>query len=118
VVLEEDGRTCYAYLRESGRILSDVWLYNRPGQPDAPRWDDADELPFANRKRNILEGEALRLDGRSEVACEWDARGVSVLIDGVLTARLEQDARPGWSRLVAADSPLARRLGRAPRSGR
>lgn len=110
LVLEEDERTCYAYLCVDGRIVSDVWLYNLPGVPDEPtwNWENSDDLPFPNRRQNIVEGESLRLGKDNEMSCAWDQRGVNLFVDGVLAARLESDVRPGWSRLVAVDSPLGK----------
>ncbi len=116
VVFEEDGRTCYLYPLESGKIVSTVWLYNCPGQPDDPSWDNPDELPFANRRRNIVPGETMRLSEESDIVCHWDRRGVSVTVDGISTACLVEDVDPGWSRLVAVDSALAKRLSDAPKA--
>jgi hypothetical protein len=107
-VLEDDGRTGYAYLYENERIVSDVWLYN--AVPVArPAWDTPADLPFPNRPELMHDGE-LRLDEQSAIRCEWYDGGVRIFIDEVLTARLEPGATPGWSRLVKIDGPCGRRL--------
>jgi hypothetical protein len=33
VIVEDDDRVAYAYLVREGRILADVWLYNRMPAP-------------------------------------------------------------------------------------
>jgi hypothetical protein len=76
VVFEEDGRSCYVYLLESGKIVSSVWLYNCPGQPD----DQTSVVATAPRE----------------------------------SARVVRSRDPGWSRLVAIESPLGKRLSDAP----
>lgn len=37
VVVEDDDRVAYAYLLHEGRIVGDVWLYNRSVRCEAPR---------------------------------------------------------------------------------
>lgn len=111
VTVEDDGRTGYAYLYVGDRIVSDVWLYNRAHVPDDPSWEDREDLPFPNKRRFIVPGgETLILSHSSAVDARWDELGVDLYIDSRYTARLEQGAYPGWSRLAAIDSPIAHPL--------
>jgi hypothetical protein len=48
VVLEDDGRVAYAYLKDHGAIVADVWLYNVAEAPDQNHWRDKSNLPFLN----------------------------------------------------------------------
>src|ERR687898_201513 len=47
-VFEDDGKVAYAYLLDDGRIVADVWLYNRAAAPEAPEWRDRSKAPFLN----------------------------------------------------------------------
>lgn len=111
VMLEDDGRTGYAYLYVGDKIQSDVWLYNRAGVPDDPSWEDREALPFPN-KRQFMTAETLVIGPDTVIEARWDESGVDLYINARLTARLELDACPGWSRLAAVDSLVARRLPR------
>jgi hypothetical protein len=53
VVFEQDAKTGYAYLREGGCIVGDVWLCNRGEAPDEPELSDLSKAPFANPKRFV-----------------------------------------------------------------
>ena len=53
VVVEDDGRVCYGYLQllETGKLVADVWLYNRAPSPEIPEWklpDARSRMPFLN----------------------------------------------------------------------
>lgn len=108
LIIEDDGRTGYAYLRDGHSITSDVWLYNHEGIEE-PSWDDGTDLPFPN-KPSFMRFESLVLGPDSLIRADWDEEGVDVYVDDVLTARLARGACPGWSRLAATDGPLARVL--------
>ena len=113
VVIEDDGRTGYAYLLDGDEIVSDVWLYNRYAIADV-RWDDPADLPFPNRAELIRPGLSLCVTDTSHVVCVWDRVGVDILVDGQLVARLEAGVSPGWSFLAAIDGPCARSLESRP----
>lgn len=107
VVLEDDGRVAYAYLLEDQRIVSDVWLYNVANAPISVDWTDRSAMPFLN-PRDLCRAESFeRLTPHAAVECRWSADAVEVLIKGVLMARLERGAKPGWSRLASKRGPLA-----------
>src|SRR5688500_15913103 len=73
LVIEDDGRVCYAYaLNGENQISGDVWLYNRCAAPDTAEWDKPDDLPFANPREFV----ATELDFQppaspSEISVSW-----------------------------------------------
>jgi hypothetical protein len=47
VIVEDDDRVAYAYLVREGRIIADVWLYNRLLAPWRPPWNEpGGEMPW------------------------------------------------------------------------
>ena len=110
VVLEDDGRVAYAYLLDGEDVVSDAWLYNVADAPKTVDWDDQSQIPFLNPESFCDTEPAPRLTHKSSVECIWFEEGVEVVIDGVLMARLEPGAKPGWSRLALRPGPLARPL--------
>jgi hypothetical protein len=49
VIVEDDDRVAYAYLVRDGRIVTDVWLYNRMPAPQRPPWHEPGPvMPFLN----------------------------------------------------------------------
>src|SRR4051794_28495264 len=48
VVLQDDGRTGYAYFLRNERITGDVWLYNVGPPPAKDAWKDPSAMPFQN----------------------------------------------------------------------
>ncbi|MFO0589032.1 MAG: hypothetical protein U0441_15890 [Polyangiaceae bacterium] len=110
LVLEDDGRVAYAYLLDQERIVGDVWLYNVSEAPESEKWKDQTERPFLNPKSFCNAKTVPRLSEDASISCKWFERGVEVLVDAVLVARLEQNAKPGWSRLASRPGPLAKPL--------
>ncbi len=113
VLIEDDGRTAYAYLVEGGAVVSDVWLYNRDGVDDDPSWNDPRDMPFPN-KRKYMSDERFALEEAAIVRIAWDRSGGDIYADDVRVARLQRGAKPGWSCLAVIDSPLARPLHSSP----
>jgi hypothetical protein len=109
LMLEDDGNVAYAYLLEGEEIVGDVWLYNVAESPLEVEWDPS-AMPFLNPKKFCREDKVPRMREESLVDCKWSSRGVEVTIDGVLMARLEVGAKPGWSKLAACSGPLANPL--------
>jgi hypothetical protein len=111
-VFEDDGKVAYAYLLENGRIVADVWLYNRVATPEEPEWRDRSKAPFLN-PRGFSSGEPFRpAASEAEVRFSWsrDAAGqntLSVFIRGDFHAMLTPGSKPGWSRLARRNGPLA-----------
>ena len=110
VIVEDDGRVAYAYLLDGKEIIADVWLYNVAPTPDEPDWKDRSQMPFLNPRAYCVSVTAVRVSENSDINCRWSESGVEVMIDGILTARLEKGSRPGWSRLAAKAGPLAKPL--------
>jgi hypothetical protein len=110
VVLDDDGRVAYAYLLKDEEVVGDVWLYNVDEAPETPPWKDPSQMPFLNPKSYCRLESVPRLQADSEVHCRWYKQGVEVSIDGIIVARLEEGAKPGWSRMAARPGPLAKPL--------
>lgn len=115
VVFEDDGRVAYAYLRRSGVIVGDVWLYNHAPTPAQPEWGDRRLMPFKNAAgyASDVEFEPIRVE--TDVDFEWtDSPGeelvARVYLRGALHGQLMPGSRPGWSRLASVDGPLAKVL--------
>jgi len=116
VNVEDDGRVCYAYLVSAeGRIVSDVWLYNRCGAPAEPEWTDREKAPFAN-PQGFSGSVDFPLPGdETDVAVRWsrDEEGcvlADVLIGGLVIGRLRAGEKPGWARAAVKDGPLAKMM--------
>lgn len=107
VLVEDDGRVAYAYLRNGGEIVSDVWLYNRCASPAKPEWSDRTKAPFLNPAkyaRDIVPPKVISDDS-------WSVRdsgdGFDVIIEGIVWARLKNGVKPGWCIAAKIDGPLA-----------
>jgi hypothetical protein len=109
VVLDDDGSVAYAYLFEDEKIVGDVWLYNVGETPEEIDWGNRDALPFPNPKPYSADLSIKRLRD-IEARCFWTDRGADITFDGVLFARLERGAMPGWSLNARVDGRLARVL--------
>jgi hypothetical protein len=110
LVVEDDGHVAYAYLRDEGRIVGDVWLYNVDPAPDHTRWKDQQRRPFLNPQA-FCSGRAMqRFSSDSDIQAIWDGSAVTLIVDGVPCARLSPGSKPGWSVLAARSGPLAKPL--------
>jgi len=116
VVLENDGKVVYAYLRDAGNIVADVWIHNVGEAPERPEWDDLVNAPFANPREYCRSHQPpLVGDPADDLTLEWiyaEGNVVAVLVSirGATVARLEPGSTPGWSRFAKKDGPLARVL--------
>ena len=110
VVLEDDGRTAYAYLLQEERVTADVWLYDVGVDPETVDFRNPSGVPFQNPKQYCAADRLPRLTDASRVSCRWLPAVVEIDVDGVVWARLEPGSRPGWSRGVAVANPLAKPL--------
>jgi hypothetical protein len=114
VVVDDDGRVAYAYLLEpGGKIVGDVWLYNREATPDRPEWNDKSKLPFLNSARFAKEPPPTRIDEESDVSVNWsgeDPPEATLFVRGQRYAVLRPGAKPGWSAGAKLDGPLAKVL--------
>lgn len=111
---DDDGKTGYAYMKHGGRIIGDVWIYNRCATPDEPEWRDRDKIPFANCRPHVGDDAQMTRDVFPEdVRVEW-SRGelvtATIYVHGELAAVLAEGEMPGTSRRVAFNGPLGRVL--------
>ena len=115
LTFEDDGKVAYAYLKQGGVIVGDVWIYNRCMTPDEPEWKDRAKLPFANsRAYTSKEAHVRKLVTFDDVRVEWrdaDPYPVAcVYLFGDLVATVGVGDKPGYSVFAAKDGPLAKRL--------
>jgi hypothetical protein len=108
VILEDDGRTAYAYLLARGVVVSSVWLYNVAEAPILADWSLDAKSPLLNPRAYCNPAASVRIRSTSQVECTWFASGVEIAIDGLLWACLKQGSAPGWSRGAAVGGPLAK----------
>src|SRR5690242_16435335 len=64
VILEDDGRVAYAYLKSNGAIVADVWLYNVAEPPERNNWRDKTQLAFSEPAK-LLQGRYRRATYRT-----------------------------------------------------
>jgi hypothetical protein len=116
VVIEDDGRVAYAYLRNGEEIIGDIWLYNQSPSPLDPKWEFDEENPFLNPQEFIKENIAPLLDD-DEVDLIWKLSDdtevlheVEVIIRNRLIVKLSPGSCPGYSNFVIKDGPLGKVL--------
>ena len=114
IVFDDDGKVAYAYLLENGKIIGDVWLYNRGDTPDEPEWTDRTKMPFANPREFVSDSSVEPAEDENDIDVEWkhehgQTEG-SVFLRGMLLGKLRPGANPGWSALAIKDGPLAKVL--------
>lgn len=113
LVIEDDGRVAYAYLKKKGRIVGDVWLYNRCPAPRPAEWKDKSKLPFANCRGYFDEtrGRITESLEAGDFQVDWDESedGIRVYIylREELIAMVAPGDRPGYSRFATQNGPLA-----------
>ena len=116
VVMEDDGRVAYAYLLDAeGKIVGDVWLFNRVDAPSEPEWTDPEMAPFANPAdyvRDFDGYDALRCSDFDVVWGRMSEGAVKATIchRGTRLAVIGEGTKPGWSAMAAKDGPLAKVL--------
>lgn len=110
VVVEDDGRVAYAYLREGKRIVADVWLYNRCETPQTPEWTDKSKLPFANPAGFARENDCGPITSDDQVRVEWGEESADIHLHGRLWATFRSGEKPGCCILATRNGPLARPL--------
>jgi hypothetical protein len=111
VVIEEDEKTCYAYLLEGEEIVGNVWLYNRREASVTPEWElpNAKQyIPFSNPRSHINhEGPAVSTS--DHVCVYWNGNVAAVYLNGKnLHAILHRGDFPGKCIYAAAAGPLAK----------
>jgi hypothetical protein len=114
VVVHNDDRTVWAYLRTPDGIVGDVWLFNLEAAPDeiAPERG----RPPLNAARYCSPEAPPVIEGPDDLALRWvyeEERlvAVEIVVEDRALARLAPGAKPGWSRFAAVDGPCARTMG-------
>jgi len=109
VVVEDNVRVAYGYLRHERNIIADVWLYNRCTSPDNPEWSDPSLAPFANPVAYAFEMDLNPIENERDVTVVWqeDPIVATVIIHGTRWAVLKSGAKPGFCRLAKKAGPLA-----------
>lgn len=113
VVVHNDNRTVWAYLRTSDGIVGDVSLFSLEAAPDeiAPERG----RPPLNAARHCSPEAPPVIERPDDLELRWvyeEERLVSVeiVVDDRALARLAPGAQPGWSRFAAVDGPCARAM--------
>jgi hypothetical protein len=115
IEFEDDGRVGYAYfVNAEGRIVGDVWLYNRCPTPEEPEWVDADAdgAPFANPSAYVrCHAEFALPSSVADITVDWmfrrDGCWARVFIGQKLAGVIKDGAQPGWALLAKKDGPCA-----------
>jgi hypothetical protein len=119
LVIEDDGRTGYAYLLRDRKIVSDVWLYNRAPTPEKAAWESPEQSPLINPRPFARAEHLFSLPNRKfDLSIGWRRAGdgsleAEIRLRGQIIAKLIEDEKPGASLMAAKDGPLARMLKRA-----
>ena len=113
-LFEDDGRTGYAYILESGTIVADVWVYNHGEAPAEPEWGDRAKAPSRTPRAFVRPQRVGPAQTPADVKLFWapavgaSPPSVSVELRDEIYARLAPGAKPGWARLAARDGRLAK----------
>lgn len=118
VVLDDDDRVAYAYLRERDVIIGDVWLYNQSQAPLNAEWSDPENAPFLNPVEFADENSLGPVVDENDVRVIWSTGSEDfeavIQIYGLDWAVLKSGSKPGWCRLAKKSGPLAKRLEMTP----
>lgn len=114
VIVDDDGRTGYAYISDTRKWVADVWLYNRAPAPEEPEWNfRPPDPPFLNPRRlcqDELQFPLPSSDDAVEVRAFDHRRGFGafIFIHGCLAGLVFDHCKPGWAAMAKATGPLAR----------
>lgn len=112
ILIEDDGKVCYAYLYINNKIVGDVWLYNKIESPIVAEWQSPDNLPFLN-PIEFIKDNIKSFNDETDVIVDWNSESkvfAMIYISTRLIAKLTEGDFPGNSTLVIKDGPLARVL--------
>ena len=113
--IEQDARVAYAYWFDAeGPVQADVWLYNLDPTPEAPPWQTGPRrIPFLNSREYVDRARHPSHVEFESLSVEWvrvgDEVRACIHLGGAPIASLARGEKPGRSRLVTRDGPLARK---------
>lgn len=118
VVFDDDDKAGYVYLLIGEQVVGDVWLYNVVEAPQIPEWTNLENMPFANPVGFASEERFEPINDPAEIALDWVVKSgslwqVRVILRGMEHALLRAGGKPGWCRLAAKASPIAKPLNEA-----
>jgi hypothetical protein len=117
--MDDDGeRVAYAYVVKAGKVVGDVWLYNRGATPVTPEWESPNPtglLPFKNPSPLAAAVPFDPVTDSRDVAIFWfrdeaGRVGADISIRGRRHARVLEGVKPGWCVLASREGPIARTL--------
>lgn len=113
LTFEDNGKVAYAYLKNEGDFVGDVWLYNRCSTPKDPEWKDRNNIPFANCSKYMSEGGVMKKEvGVEDVLVDWEEEEQGpvayIYIFKDLYGVIGVNDKPGYARFAIKDGPLAR----------
>jgi hypothetical protein len=111
-IFEDNGKVAYCYILENGKIISDVWLYNREKTPSTEPWKMGSSPPYLNPAD--YSKDIIALPEATDIHLEWNIEdGVPValvVLFGKVFGRISSLTKPGYARLAFKDGPLARAM--------
>ena len=112
LTFEDNGKVAYAYLKDDGKIIGDVWLYNHTNI-QTPEWNDIKNIPFLNPEEYIdVKGIMKKSVTIHDVLVNWEKDGNMIVayiyifedLYGVVGTR----DKPGYARFAIKNGPLAK----------
>jgi len=111
LTFEDNGKVAYAYLKDDGNIIGDVWLYNHTNIK-TPEWNDVKNIPFLNPEEYIdTKGIIKKPVTIHDVLVNWEKDG-DVLVAYIyifedLYGVIGPEDKPGYARFAIKNGPLA-----------
>lgn len=112
LTFEDNGEVGYAYLKDSGNIIGDVWLYNHTNIK-YPNWNDAKKAPFLNPKEYIDKQGVIKKNVTiHDVLVNWEKDNndfvAYVYIFEDLYGVVGPGDMPGYARFAIKNGPIAK----------
>jgi len=112
LTFEDNGKVAYAYLKDDGNIIGDVWLYNHTNIK-TPEWNDVKKIPFLNPEEYIdTKGIIKKPVTINDILVNWEKDG-DVLVAYIyifedLYGVIGPGDKPGYARFAIKSGPLAK----------
>ena len=112
LTFEDNGKVAYAYLKDDGNIIGDVWLYNHTNI-ETPEWNDIKNIPFLNPEEYIdVKGIMQKSLTMHDVLVNWEKDGnmlvAYIYIFEDLYGVVGVGDKPGYARFAIKNGPLAK----------